>query len=74
MRVFVTGASGFIGMALVKELLEHGHDVLGMARSDDGAARVATTGAQVHRGDLADSDSLRRGAAQVSSRSARSVR
>jgi nucleoside-diphosphate-sugar epimerase len=65
MRVFVTGATGYIGMALVEELLEHGHDVLGMARTDDGAARLATAGAAVHRGDLADLGSLQRGAAQA---------
>lgn len=65
MRVFVTGATGYIGMALVKELLEHGHGVLGMARTDDGAARLAATGAEVHRGDLADLRSLQRGAAQA---------
>jgi nucleoside-diphosphate-sugar epimerase len=65
MRVFVTGATGFIGTALVEELLEHGHDVLGMARTDDGGARLAATGAKVHRGDLADLGSLRRGATQA---------
>lgn len=65
MRVFVTGASGYIGMPLVEELLAHGHDVLGMARTDEGAARLAAAGARVHRGELADLESLRRGAAQA---------
>lgn len=65
MRVFVTGATGFIGTPLVKDLLDNGHEVLGMARTDDGAARLAAAGAAVHRGSLADLDSLRKGAAQA---------
>jgi nucleoside-diphosphate-sugar epimerase len=65
MRVFVTGSAGFIGSRLVSELLRHGHTVLGLTRSESGAAQLRKAGADVLHGNLEDLDSLRKGAAET---------
>src|SRR6201997_3483941 len=65
MRVFIPGASGHIASAVVPELLSHGHQVVGLARSDASADTVAALGAEVHRGDLDDLDLLRAAAADA---------
>jgi nucleoside-diphosphate-sugar epimerase len=65
MRIFLTGATGFIGSRIVPELLAAGHQVLGMTRSEQGARAIAAAGAEVHHGQLEDLDSLRSGAAKA---------
>src|ERR1700734_1796202 len=63
MRIFVSGATGFIGIPVIEELIAAGHKVLGMARSDEGAKSLKMIGADVHRGSLEDLESLKNGAA-----------
>ncbi len=65
MKVFVTGATGFIGSAVVKELVSNGHEVIGLARSEASSKKLTELGARVHIGSIGDLDSLRRGAVEA---------
>jgi len=64
MRIFVTGAPGFIGSALIPELIQAGHQVVGLTRSEAGAKTLRAAGAEVKHGNIEDLDSLRDGAAK----------
>jgi nucleoside-diphosphate-sugar epimerase len=65
MKVFITGATGFIGTAVTRELLDHGHKVLGLTRSEKGAQALRAAGAEVHHGNIDDLETIRSGAAQA---------
>ena len=63
MRVFVTGATGWVGSAVIPELLAHGHTVLGLSRNEENAKKLAAAGVEAHPGSIDDAESVRSGAA-----------